>query len=206
MSRSAGISRAARVDSVGAVIRIKKRQRLAGALAACALVAAGCGSSSSKSSGVSAATYVKSVCTAATSWKNAIQTAGTQLEAGANAKSLPKTKTAYVSFVGALVNATGSAESQLSAAGTPSVTNGKTISTTLVQIFTKAKGNLTKAASDAAAIPTGNSKDFQTAAGSVETEVKNALASMSTVAPEKNPQLHAAAAKDPTCKSLASAG
>jgi DNA topoisomerase IB len=176
---------------------------IAAVLAALAL--ASCGSSSKSSGGsVSAASYVKSVCSAATTWKNAIQTAGAQLQTQASSKSLPKTKSAYVSFVSALVSATGSAQSELSSAGSPSVADGKKISSTLVGIFTTAKQSLTQALSDAQTIPTGNAKDFQTSAGKVQGDVRAALAAMSSVTPEKNPALHAAAAKDPTCKSLAS--
>jgi hypothetical protein len=186
------------------MIQIPVRRFLAPALVIATLAAAGCGSSSSSSSsGVSAASYVKSVCTAATDWRNSIQTAGNQLEAQGTSKSLPKTKTAYVSFVSGLVNATGNAQSQLSSAGSPSVSGGKKISSTLVRIFTTADGSLKQALTDAQSIPTDTSKDFQTAASKVQTDVRNALASMSSVTPEKNPALHAAAAKDPTCKSLA---
>jgi ABC-type Fe3+-citrate transport system substrate-binding protein len=185
------------------MIEIPARRLLAAALAVAVLAVAGCGSSSNPSS-VSAASYVKSVCTAATTWKNAIQSAGSQLQSQASSKSLPKTKSAYVSFVSSLVSATGAAQSQLSSAGAPSVSNGKRISSTLVGIFTNAKHSLTQALSDAQAIPTGNAKDFQTKAAAVQGDVRSALAAMSSVTPEKNPALHAAAANDPTCKTLAS--
>jgi hypothetical protein len=185
------------------MIEIFRSRFLAAALAVAALAVAGCGSSSN-SSGVSAASYVRSVCSSATTWKNAIQSAGTQLQAQATSKSLPKTKTAYVAFVSALVNATGAAQSQLSGAGTPKVPNGNKISSTLVEIFTTAKQSLTQALSDAQTIPTASPKAFQTAAAKVQADVRGSLAAMSSVTPEKNPALHAAAAKDPTCKSLAS--
>jgi hypothetical protein len=185
------------------VNRIGSRRRLAGALVVCALVVAGCGGSSS-SSGVSAAAYVKSVCTATTSWKDAIQVAGTQLQAGVSDKSLAKTKAAYVAFVGSLVSSTGSAADQLASAGDPSVANGATISSKLVLIFKQAKQRLAQAESDAGAIPTSSSTAFQTASNKVEADVRTALAGMSSAGPEKSPQLKAAAAKDATCKSLAS--
>jgi hypothetical protein len=162
-----------------------------------ALAVAGCGSSSS----VSAATYVKSVCTAASAWKNAIQKAGSRLQVAS--ASLPKTKASYVNFVGALENATGAAETQLAAAGTPSVSNGKKISGALVQIFTAAKATLARASSDAAAIPTTSTQSFNVAATKVEGEVRSSLAGMANATPQKNPQLHAAAIKDATCQRLA---
>ncbi len=183
------------------MIETKKSQILLAGFVVCALAIGGCGSSGS--SGVSPAAYVKSVCAAATTWKNAIQTAGAQLETNATTKSLAKTKASYVTFVGALENATGNAESQLAAAGSPSVSNGKKISGNLVQIFTAAKASLSRAQAAAGAIPTSSPQSFQSAAGTVEGEVRSSLAGMSNATPEKNPELHTAAAKDPTCQSLA---
>ncbi len=181
---------------------IQLDRRLVAALAAAALALAGCGSS--KPSGVSPASYVKSVCTAASSWKNAIEGAGVKLQSVASSKSLSTTKSAYVSFVNSLASATGVAKNQLAAAGTPSVSNGKSISQTLVQVFGQAKTNLDAAAADAAKIPTTSKSAFSAAANKVQTDVRNSLAGMSRITPEKNPQLHTAAAKDPTCRSLAS--
>ena len=101
---------------------IRLNWKLAVALAAAALALAGCGSS--QSSGVSAASYVKSVCVAASNWRTSIETAGTKLASVANNKSLSETKSAYASFVNALAGATGTANSQLDAAGTPAVSQG----------------------------------------------------------------------------------
>ncbi len=171
-------------------------------LAAVAL--AGCGSS--KSSGVSPAAYVKSVCVAATNWKTAVEGAGVKLESVATSKSLTATKTGYVAFVNTLASATGVAENQLVTAGKPSVSNGKNISQTLVRVFSQAKSSLDAAVSDAGQIPTTSKGAFNAAATKVQTDVRNALAGMSNITPEKNPQLHAAAAKDSTCKSLAAGG
>jgi hypothetical protein len=184
------------------------RRFLAAVLAVTALAVAGCGSSSKSSgvtdSSVSAATYVKSVCTAATSWKNSIQSAGTQLQAAASSKSLAKTKAAYVSFVSALASATATAHSELSSAGSPSVKDGTKISSTLVGVFATARQSLLQAGADAQKIPTNDTKAFEAAASKVQNDIKSSLAAMSNVTPEKNPALHAAAAKDPTCSSLAS--
>lgn len=176
-------------------------RRLAAALAAVALVLASCGSS--KPSGVSAAAYVKSVCAAATNWRSAIENAGTKLQSVAGSKSLSATKSGYVSFIDALASATGSTSNQLATAGTPSVPNGKAIAQTLVQVFSQAKTRLDTAAADAAQIPTSSQGAFNAAATKVQADVRNALAGLSKIAPERNPQLHAAANKNPTCRSLA---
>jgi hypothetical protein len=175
------------------------------AIAAVAVAVAGCGGSSSSSS-VSPAAYVKSVCTAATNWKNAIQAAGAKLQAGVSTKSLSQAKSQYVTFVSALVSATSSAASQLKAAGSPSVTNGKHIANTLVGIFSSARSSLAHAASQASTLPTSSPRAFETAANQVVTGIRGSLAGMSSITPEKNAALHAAAAKDRTCQTLAAGG
>ena len=71
-----------------------------------------------------------------------------------------------------------------------------------MQAFSQAKSGLETAASDAAKIPTTSKSAFNAAATKVQLDVRNALAGMSNIAPEKNAQLHAAAAKDRTCRAL----
>ena len=181
---------------------MKAHAKLAAVLATAAFALSGCGGSST----VTPAAYVKSVCSAATNWRNAIQVAGTKLSTGVNTTSLAQAKSEYVGFVSALVTATTSAETQLKSAGAPSVTNGKQISSTLVGIFTGAKGSLARAAVQAAALPTSSATAFKTAANQVVVGIRSSLAGMSNVTPERNAQLRAAAAKDSTCRSLAGTG
>jgi hypothetical protein len=177
-------------------------KRLVHTLALCGVVVAlsACGGSSE----VSPASYVKAVCTAAATWKSAIITAGQKLEFGLNGKSLPQTKANYVQFVQALESATSHAASQLAAAGTPSVSGGKSIASTIVRIFNKAKTDLGHAASEAASIPTTSKSAFNAAANKVQNDVRNSLAQMSAVSPANNPSLRTAATNDPTCRNLAS--
>jgi hypothetical protein len=171
-------------------------------LALCGVVVALCACGGS--SGVPAASYVKSVCSAAATWKNAIITAGQKLEFGLNSKSLAQTKANYVQFVRALETATGQAANQLAAAGTPSVSGGESIASTIVRIFNKAKTNLGHAASEAASIPTTSKSAFNAGATKVQNDVRNSLAQMSAVTPANNPRLRAAAANESTCRNLAS--
>ena len=153
---------------------------------------------------MSAASYVKSVCTSAATWKNAIITAGQKLEFGLSSKSLPQTKANYVQFVQALESATAHAATQLAAAGTPTVSGGKSISSTIVRVFNNAKTQLGHAASEAASIPTTSKSAFTAAATKVQNDVRNSLAQMSAVSPANNPPLRSAAANDSTCRNLAS--
>lgn len=166
-----------------------------------ALSLGGCGGSS----GVSPSAYVKSICTSLGNWSAAIKAAGNRLQASATGTtSLVKGKQQYVAFVQSLVADTGQAVGQLQAAGTPSVKNGKQISSTLVQAFTLAKSGLSNAATEAAAIPTTNASAYQAAATGVTAAIRQTLATMATVRPERDPQLHAASAKEPKCRALQS--
>lgn len=150
---------------------------------------------------------MKSVCGAAATWFHTIQTVGTKLNSTVHSQgSLDQTKAAYVSFVEGILHATQRVESQLKGAGTPSVQNGKQISAALVRAFTNASQGLSTAASHASQIPTTSKSAFQTSGSRVQAEVQQAIASIGQVAPQKNTQLRAAAAKDPTCQQLKSLG
>jgi hypothetical protein len=189
---------------------MRPKAKIAVVLATTAVALAGCGGSSSpgssSSGSVSSAAYVSSVCKAATSWRDAIQTAGAKLSTGVSTKSLVKAKAEYVTFVNSLVTATGQAENQLKAAGSPAVSKGKQISDSLVRIFTNARTTLAQAAVEAAALPTSSAGAFETAASRVVASIRGSLAGMSSVTPERNAQLHAAAVKDKVCQSLAASG
>ena len=175
------------------------------AIVGATLALAACGSSSS--SKVSAGSYVKSVCSTATSWYRTIQAAGAQLQASVhNSKSLTKAKSAYIGFVDSLLHATQRAEQQLKSAGTPSVNGGKKISNELTNAFDSAQRGLKKAAAQVRKAPTSSSTAFEAAAAGVQSTVQRALQGLSALAPQKNPQLHAAALKDPSCQRLRALG
>lgn len=175
------------------------------AAATLALALAGCGSSSPAQ--VSASSYVKSVCTTATGWFRTIQTAGGQLQVTVHkSKSLSNAKSAYVGFVDSLLHATQRAEQQLKNAGTPSVHGGKKISNEVISAFDGAQRGLKTAAAQVRKAPTNSSTAFQTAAGGVQATVQRALQSMSSLAPQNNPQLRSAARKDPSCQRLRALG
>jgi hypothetical protein len=188
---------------VSRVNRARPSNAILTVLALAALALGGCGGSSSSSSGVSPKTYVKSICTSLGSWSAGIKTAGAKLQATATGTtSLAKGKSQYQIFVAALVTDTGRAVGELRAAGVPAVKDGKRISDALVGAFQKAQAGLSQAAAQAAGIPTTNASSYQAAATGVTATIRQALAQMATVRPEKDPQLHAAAAKEPSCQAL----
>lgn len=170
-----------------------------------ALALGGCGGSSSPAT-VSPKTYVKSICTALASWSAGIKSAGTQLQAAATTtNSLAKGKQEYQGFVATLVSATTRTARDMKRAGVPGVTNGKRISDALVGSFNQAITGLTQAETLAGAIPTTNASAYQAAQAGVSASIRGTLGRMVTAPPQKDPQLHAAAAKEPACVALKSA-
>jgi hypothetical protein len=170
-----------------------------------AVALAGCGGSS----GPSADSYIKSVCTALSGWRDNVQAAGSTLQSAATAGkqvSLTKGKESYLAFVAALLRATTGAAASLKAAGVPAVNGGKQVSTTLVQAFAGAQTALTGAASQAARIPTTTAAAYATSASNVTGVIRTALAAMTAATPRSNPQLRAAAVKQPACSALKAVG
>lgn len=171
-----------------------------------ALAVAGCGSSSTSTT-VSPAAYVKSVCTSAANWFQTIETAGGHLQSTVkSSKSLNDVKTAYVAFIDSLLHATQRAEQDLKAAGTPSVSGGDKISAQVVHAFDNAKHGLASADARVRKTPTSSATAFETAAAHIQQTVQTALRGMTSLAPQKNPKLHAAAQKEPSCQRLRSIG
>jgi hypothetical protein len=186
-------------------VRRASATRAAAALAvALTLALAGCGSS-----GPSAATYVKSVCTALTGWRDSVQTAGSTLQAAATSSShvsLTQGKRSYLAFVAALLRATTGTAASLKAAGVPAVDGGSRVSTTLVNAFEGAQKALAGAASQASLIPTTSAAAYAAAASNVTGSIRTALSSMTAISPRSNKQLRAAADRQPACSALKAAG
>ncbi len=183
------------------------KRRLTVAVLAVGTLLAGCGgssSSSSSSSKVSAADYVKSVCSVIGPFERSVQARSNQLNL-ASIKSAAQGKTALQNFLNDVASDTSKAVTQLQAAGVPDVTNGKQISTGIVNAFTQVKGSLTSAASRAGSLPTASPQAFKTAAAALGSGVQTSMNNIGTsLGGLKSPTLEAAAAKEQACKALAS--
>jgi hypothetical protein len=168
-------------------------------------VLAGCGGSSG-SSGVTPAAYVKSICSAIAPFEKDVQTRSSALNLS-SIKSAGQGKTALQGFLSAVAADTDHAVSQLKAAGTPSVNNGKAISAGIVKAFTQLKGALTQAAAQAGSLPITSAQGFKAAADTLGSNVRSSMSSIgSSLGTLKSPELEKAAASDPTCKSLGTGG
>lgn len=177
----------------------RRATAIAGAMLA-TLALAGCGKS-----GVKAGAYVKSVCVALESWRNTIQGAGVALESsGATSASRPVAKIDYQRFVSALVIATRRATKSIRAAGVPSVVGGRRVAGRLMRAFERATSGLAAASTEAAAIRTDSSTEFQLGASAVNSRIRAALEQIAAVSPGQNGALRRAAAKQPACRLLVS--
>ena len=168
-----------------------------------ALVIAGCGSSSSSSS-VSPAAYVKSICSAIAPFEKDIRTRSSALNLS-TIKNPQQGRTALHGFLAAVSTDADHAVSQLKAAGVPKVSNGKAISDGIVNAFATLKGALSQAADRANTLPTNSAKSFKTAAEALGNSVRGSMSGISSsLGTLKSQDLETAAAKEPACKALAS--
>lgn len=174
--------------------------RTMAAVAIAVLLVASCGGSS----GVEPSAYVKSVCQALGNWRNTIQGAGVALESsGAAAAAPPVAKEDYERFVGSLLAATRRVTSDLKAAGAPSVPHGQQISQRLTGGFDRATHGLARANEQARSIHTDSASHFQIGVSAVSAQVRSALQEIARVSPGQSRELRTAAAREPSCQTLA---
>jgi hypothetical protein len=174
--------------------------RTAAALAAAALALAGCGSSSS---GVSAGSYVKSVCGATQGFKQGGQSAVSQYTAAVSkAKTVADVKQQLQTYLGSMVAAADRFDTQLKAAGVPNVKNGQQFASTLRTAFGQVRTAFAQAQTQVSQLATNSVPAFRTAAANVRATLNQADTKLRSLDLTKNAELHDAALKDSTCKAL----
>jgi hypothetical protein len=164
------------------------------------LVLGGCGSSGS--SGPSATTWVTSVCNAVVPFQHDLQTRGQALQTS-TAKNVTQVKQQLQSFMTALVADANAVVSRLSVAGTPSVADGKTLSSGLVMAFTTLRNAFVKAQGQVSALPTSSAAAFQSAAQGVLATIRSSVTGLGpSLSGLKSPALDKAAKATPACASI----
>jgi hypothetical protein len=177
------------------------RQASAGAIVVAVLLA-GCGGSSS-TSGVSASAYVKSVCGAVGTFRTDIQAKSTALSA-TKLTNPDQGKKAIQGFLSVAATGADDAVTKLNAAGSPSVTNGKSISSSIIGAFNQLSAAFKQAESSANALPTSNAAAFKTGALAVYGNIRTSLTSLlKGLGGLSSPALQQAAKKEPNCQTLA---
>lgn len=169
------------------------------------LVLAGCGGSSS-SSGVSAKTYVGSICNAVAPFERDVVARSSALDL-TTVKGPTQGKAALQSFLTAIAGDTDSAVSKLKSAGTPNVKNGSQIATAIVGAFSQLSTAMHKAVGEANALSTSNATAFKDGATKLGNDVRSSMSKIGTNLQSntlKSPELQKAAASASACKSLGS--
>jgi hypothetical protein len=186
-------------------------RKMSAALALLATVAmvTACGSSgsggSSGSSGVTAAAYVKAICTAVGPFEKDVAARSNALNS-AKLTSAAQGKQAVQQFLSAVSTDTDQALTKLKAAGTPDISNGKTISTAIVSAFQQLKTAIGTALTQAKNLSTSSPQAFQKGATALGGTVQQSLGGISTsLGKLKSPDLEKAAAKEPSCTALSGA-
>jgi hypothetical protein len=175
-------------------------------LALAAMISAcGSGGSSGSSSGVSAAEYVKAICTAVGPFEKDVAARSNALNS-AKLTSAAQGKKAVQDFLSAVSNDTDQALTKLQAAGTPDVSNGKAISTAIVGAFKQLQTAIGTALTQAKNLDTSSPQAFQKGATALGSTVQSSLGGISTsLGKLKSADLEKAAAKEPACTSLSGA-
>jgi hypothetical protein len=159
---------------------------------------AGCGSS--ESSKVSAADYVKAVCSAISPLERDVSARSGALN-NTTATNATQAKQTLQGFLKAFAQDTDAALTRIRAAGTPDIDNGKAVAGTIVGAFTQLRDAMRVAVTKSNSLPTDSASSFNTAAKALGASVKGSLNNINASG-LTNPDLEKAAAKEPACKSL----
>jgi hypothetical protein len=164
------------------------------------LAITGCGSSSTP--GVSPASYVKSFCSALQTFQHDVRSAQGQAQASmAGSTSVAEIKQKLQPFATALVAAFDRLGASMKAAGSPAISNGKTVAARFVSAFQQFRGAFVQAQSQYRQLPTDSLASFESAARGVNAQLKQSVDQLkSDLKFQTNGQLHDAALKDATCQ------
>jgi hypothetical protein len=156
------------------------------------------------SKGVTPQAYTSTVCSALKTYVNDLQGFSTSVSTAVGANSSPENAKAQLQkFVGDLLTSTDTLISQIKGAGTPDVTNGAQVTTTLVSAFEQTKTGIESLRSEIDNLPT-DLQGFTTGAQAISTAMTNVFNSAgNSLGTLQVPELQAAANANPTCKSLA---
>ena len=115
--------------------------------------------------------------------------------------SATKAKATLQGFLAAIEQDSNRALSQIRSAGTPDISQGTSVASSIVQAFTRLRDAIHTAAGKADVLPTDSSSSYSTAAQALNTSVR---ASLSNIDPSgfRNPDVEKAANKQAACKSL----
>ncbi len=162
------------------------------------LLCAGCGSSGS--SKVSARTYVRSVCSAISPLVTDVATRSSALN-NSSASNATEAKKTLQGFLTAIAQDSDHAVSRIRSAGTPDISDGKSVANAIVKTFIELRDAMQAAVTKSKSLPTDSASSFNSAAQALTTKVRGSLNSIDASG-LSNPDLEKAASTEPACKSL----
>jgi len=168
-----------------------------------AVAIAGCGGSGGGSGPtISAGAYASAACTAMKPILADVKSADKTLSSATSATSIKADLVKYLNTVG---NDWGVAAAKLKAAGTPNVTNGAKLASSIVVGLIKLGGTLHNLAGQANALATTNVNALTAAATNLERESLAAMANVNnlTSGPEESKALASAVKNSAACKAIA---
>ncbi len=176
--------------------------RPAAAAIAAAIALAGCGSGSS--SGVSAKAYVHTFCGAVGPFAQTIVTKTEALNLTA-LRSPAQGKQVIHDYLASIESATSSTLNKLQSAGSPNVSNGKQISGDVLVAFTRLKGTLQRAVTEAGQLPTTSASALKAGTQKIDNDIKGSMSGISqslASTTQKSQGLEKALAADSSCSAL----
>jgi hypothetical protein len=172
---------------------------------------AGCGSSSSGTSGgagastkVSAASYVHQICTSIGSFEKSVTTgeAGVNAAAAGSNPNLVQLKNTVTQFFTSAASASSAARGQIDKAGTPAVSDGPKIRTSLLAAFQSFSTSFGQAATQSKGLNANSKKQFEADAVKLQTQLQQTSQGVSTALNGLGTSLSAAAKEDPACGAI----
>jgi hypothetical protein len=186
---------------------VRSKRYSVAAIIGSVVVLAGCGGGG----GVSASSYVASVCKSLGAWEHAVKEQAQTVEGklpsvlgqavNGGAAVLTQARTLLVTFTDELVAATKTAQNRVAAAGTPNIKNGSTLASKLHDAFGSVLTALEAARSRVSKLPTDSVSVFQSGATAIQGSIQSAFGSVGNSVPN-SPELNAAAKKTPACVTI----
>ena len=179
-----------------------RTRALVAVIVAGAVLWSGCGGSSK----VSANSYVKSVCTAISTYLGSIKNRENQVKAGTPPSAPAQGRQILQNFTSGMLGDTEHALSELKSAGVPNISSGQQISSAIVNVFTQVKNALVRAQAQANQLPITSATAFKSAVSQYVSTFQSSLASVASgLAGLRSSALVTAAGQTPACQALGGA-
>jgi hypothetical protein len=148
-------------------------------------------------------TYVKDVCTAATTWQSAVVQRTQSLATDLGANPSPETgKQALSSYLNGIVSSTDQLVDRVEAAGTPDLEGGGEASDRVVETFRRFRDAFADAKEKADQLPTDDPAAFQQGASEIGNSINSSIGGISDPFQSQGSELKTLFDKDPTCQKL----